>query len=111
VFCLEWNRRLVHIVCNNNGVWAVDDQGCIHFRHGHMAASQNFDSDEVSFLPPAWIRIPGEAERRRCFSQIYCGPADWMVIKRLFSCCFRICIEPYSASSNLEHSLDCLIIR
>ena len=76
---LDWNRRLVHIVCNNAGVWAVDDQGDIHFRHGHISASQNIYSDELSFLAPAWIPIPGEPKRYRTFAQIYCGPADWMV--------------------------------
>jgi hypothetical protein len=45
-----------------------------------MSASQNIDLDELSFLPPAWIPIPGEPQRNRCFAQVYCGPADWMVI-------------------------------
>ncbi|CAF2713616.1 unnamed protein product [Rotaria sp. Silwood2] len=75
----EWNRRLVHIVCNNVGVWAVDDQGYVHFRHGHISASDDVYLNELSLLPPAWIPIPGEPKRYRSFSQIYCGPADWMV--------------------------------
>jgi len=74
------NRRLVNIVCNHAGVWAVDDQGYIHFRHGHISASQNIQLDERSLLPPAWISIPGEPNRNRCFAQVFCGPADWMVI-------------------------------
>jgi hypothetical protein len=76
---LAFNRRLVHIVCNNAGVWAVDDQGYIHFRHGHISASQNIYSDESPLLPPAWIPIPGEPRGYRTFAHIFCGPADWMV--------------------------------
>ncbi len=79
-FSLEWSRRLINIVCNNAGVWAVDDRGCVHFRHGHMSASQHIDSNEIAFLPPAWIMVPGEAKRYRSFSQVFCGPDDWMVI-------------------------------
>ncbi|CAF3568334.1 unnamed protein product [Rotaria sordida] len=75
----EWNRRLVHIVCNDVGVWAVDDHGYIHFRHGHISASDDVYLNEFSVLPPAWIPIPGEPQRYRSFSQIYCGPTDWMV--------------------------------
>ncbi|CAF1144141.1 unnamed protein product [Adineta ricciae] len=75
----EWSRRLVHMVCNHAGVWAVDDQGLIHFRHGHISASENMGDSELSLLPPAWITIPGEAKRHRYFSQVFCGPADWMV--------------------------------
>lgn len=76
---LEWNRRLVNIVCNNSGVWAVDDRGHIHFRHGHISASDHAYLHEYSLLPPAWISIPGTPKRNRNFSQIFCGPADWMV--------------------------------
>lgn len=68
------------MVCNHAGVWAVDDQGLIHFRHGHISASENIGDSELSLLPPAWITIPGEAKRHRYFSQVFCGPADWMVI-------------------------------
>ncbi|CAF0956280.1 unnamed protein product [Adineta steineri] len=75
----EWTRRLVHMVCNHAGVWAVDDQGSIHFRHGHISANQYVNVNELSFLLPAWITIPGEARRHRYFSQVFCGPADWMV--------------------------------
>ncbi|CAF1171707.1 unnamed protein product [Rotaria magnacalcarata] len=75
----DWNRRLVHIVCNNSGVWAVDDRGCTHFRHGHMPASDRIYLNELSLLPPAWIPIPGTPKKHRGFSQIYCGPVDWMV--------------------------------
>ncbi len=74
--CLDWNRRLVDIVCNSVGVWAVDDRGCIHFRHGHTS-----NSNEYSLLNPAWIPIPGEPEPHRSFAQIFCGPKNWMVIK------------------------------
>ncbi|CAF3782621.1 unnamed protein product [Rotaria sp. Silwood1] len=75
----EWNRRLVHIVCNIAGVWAVDDHGYIHFRHGHSTASDDVYLNEWSLLPPAWIPIPGEPIKYRSFSQIYCGPDDWMI--------------------------------
>lgn len=80
--CKEWNRRLVHIVCNNSGVWAVDDQGSVHFRHGHIAGNEQDYLNESSLLSAAWISIPGDPRRYRSFSQIYCGPADWMVISR-----------------------------
>ncbi|UJR32017.1 hypothetical protein I4U23_019486 [Adineta vaga] len=75
----EWSRRLVHMICNNAGVWAVDDRGLIHFRHGHISASQYMNENELTLLPPAWITIPGDAKRHRYFSQVFCGPADWMV--------------------------------
>ena len=74
---LDWNRRLVDIVCNSVGVWAVDDQGYIHFRHGHSS-----NSSDNSLLNPAWIPIPGEAIYNRSFAQIFCGPKNWMVIDR-----------------------------
>ena len=76
VFVLDWNRRLVNIVCNSVGVWAVDDQGYVHFRHGHAAGFGEF-----SVLNPAWIMIPGEAKNHRTFAQIFCGPKSWMVSK------------------------------
>jgi hypothetical protein len=71
---------LINIVCNNAGVWAVDEKGFVHFRHGHISANQNVSSYGGSILPPAWITVPGKAERNRSFAQVYCGPADWMVI-------------------------------
>ena len=71
---LDWSRRLVHIVCNSIGVWAVDDRGCVHFRRGHIS-----NSTEDSLLNPAWISIPGEPKYYRLFAQIFCGPEDWMV--------------------------------
>ncbi|CAF4244901.1 unnamed protein product, partial [Adineta steineri] len=55
-----------------------DDQGSIQFRHGHISANQYVNVNELSFLLPAWITIPGEARRHRYFSQVFCGPADWM---------------------------------
>lgn len=70
---------MINIVCSNKGVWAVDDQGHIYFRHGHISASQHVRAYGATFLPPAWIQVPGEAQRRRSFTQVYCGPADWMV--------------------------------
>jgi hypothetical protein len=76
---LEWNRRLLHIVCNSAGAWAVDDEGCIYFRHGHICAGHNLDYNDPSLLPPAWIHIPGEPKRYRSFSHVFCGPDDWMV--------------------------------
>ena len=79
-FRLDWSRRLVNIVCSNTGVWAVDDQGYVYFRHGHISASQNVGTYGTTFLPPAWISVPGEAKRHRFFVQIFCGPIDWMVI-------------------------------
>ena len=78
-FPLEWNRRLVNIVCNAAGVWAVDEHGHIHFRHGHICSAHDYESNDASLLPPAWIRVPGELPRYRSFSQVYCGPVDWMV--------------------------------
>ena len=74
-----WTRRLIHMVCNAAGVWAVDDHGYIHFRHGHACSSHSIDADDASLLPPAWITIPGPPKPFRTFSQVYCGPADWMV--------------------------------
>ncbi len=74
---LEWNIRLVDIVCNSVGVWAVDDQGCIHFRYGHSS-----NSNEYSLLNPAWIQIPGEPMYHRSFARIFCGPQNWMVIEK-----------------------------
>lgn len=76
-FCLDWNRRLVDIVCNSVGVWAVDDRGYVHFRHGHSSSS-----NEYSFLNPAWIPVPGEPKYHRSFAQIFCGPKNWMVIEK-----------------------------
>jgi hypothetical protein len=67
------------MVCNSVGVWAVDDRGCIHFRHGHVS-----NSGEYSLLNPAWISIPGEPKYYRLFAQIFCGPEDWMVKIYLF---------------------------
>lgn len=83
----ESRRRLINIVCSNKGVWAIDDQGHIYFRHGHISASQQVQTYGATFLPPAWIQAPGEAERRRSFTQIYCGPADWMVIVEMDAFC------------------------
>lgn len=74
MICLDWHRRLVDIVCNGVGVWAVDDHGCVHFRHGHSSGSS-----ELSLLNPAWIPIPGDAKNNRTFTQIFCGPKSWMV--------------------------------
>ncbi len=79
IFRLEWSRRLINIVCNHAGVWAVDDKGFVHFRHGHISASQNVSSYGPTILPPAWILVPGEAKKYRTFSQVFCGPVDWMV--------------------------------
>lgn len=92
ILLLEWTRRMIHMVCNSAGVWAVDDHGHIHFRHGHACSSHSIDSNDVSVLPPAWITIPGSPEKQRTFSQIYCGPADWMVrlmfvVDKLFFAC------------------------
>lgn len=69
----------MNIVCNSAGVWAVDDHGHIHFRHGHISASHHHQSQDKSLLPPAWISVPGDAKRFRSFVQVFCGPADWMV--------------------------------
>lgn len=69
----------MNIVCNNSGVWAVDDRGHVHFRHGHISASQHSQANEKSLLPPAWIQVPGDAKRFRSFVQVFCGPEDWMV--------------------------------
>ena len=79
---LELNQRLINIVCNNAGVWAVDNKGHIYFRHGHISASQSVRTYGETFLPPAWINVPGEPDRRRSFTQVYCGPIDWMVINK-----------------------------
>ncbi len=79
LFLVEKKRKLLNIVCNNSGVWAVDDSGNIHFRHGHISANQHNQSKEKSFLPPAWITVPGDAKQFRSFVQVFCGPADWMV--------------------------------
>lgn len=76
---LEWTRRLIHMVCNNAGVWAVDDHGHIYFRHGHAGTRRSYDLDDMSVLPAAWISIPGAPKKNRSFTQIFCGPADWMV--------------------------------
>lgn len=78
-FFVEKKRKLLNIVCNNSGVWAVDDSGNIHFRHGHISANQHNQSKENSFLPPAWITVPSNVKQIRPFVQVFCGPADWMV--------------------------------
>jgi len=79
LFFVEKKRKLLNIVCNNSGVWAVDDQVNIHFRHGHISANQHSQSKGSSLLPPTWITVPGDAKQFRSFVQVFCGPADWMV--------------------------------
>ncbi|CAF0893625.1 unnamed protein product, partial [Didymodactylos carnosus] len=69
----DWTIKLVHLACNSIGVWAVDNEGCIHFRYGHSVESSDC-------LSAAWIEIPGHpANEHRYFLQVYCSKTFWMV--------------------------------